>query len=76
MVLFCEIFTGSRRRLIKEAYINDWDTMTSTKKGLKVVSRWLMCRGLLSQYSLAVNQLYDLRSAQTEAEDKNSAREA
>ena len=38
--------------------MNDWAQFTSTTKDLKIVTRWLMCIGLLGQFSLAADQLY------------------
>ena len=61
IVLFCERYAESRYEMLKSAGTNDWAQLTSTTKGLKAVTRWLMCTGLLGQFSLAADQLYSVQ---------------
>ena len=72
VILFCEMFAAYRRYLFEEAGTNDWDALTSTKKGLKAITRWVMKTGLLGQFSLAANQLYDFRRAQADNDDEGA----
>ena len=52
--------------MLQSAGTNDWAQLTSTTKGLKAVTRWLMCTGLLGQFSLAADQLYSVQQARDE----------
>ena len=44
--------------LLEEAGTTDYRKLITTTKGLKVVTRWLMKSGLVSQYSLVTQNLY------------------
>lgn len=47
-----------RRRMLEKAGTTDHGTLITTPKGLKIVTTWLMKLCLLSQFSLAMEQLY------------------
>lgn len=48
---------GSAREMLRAAKINDYETLLTTNVGLKATAIWLMSSDLLSQYSLARDQL-------------------
>ena len=52
---------------------NDWRQLTSTTKGLKAVTQWLMTTGLLGQFNLAADQLYGINQARDEDIDEANA---
>lgn len=47
-----------RRRMLEKAGTRDYRTLVTTPKGLKAVTKWSMKLGLMSQYSLVTEQLY------------------
>ena len=56
-IRYCNLRPNTQR-MLEEAGITDYGKAVSTTKGLKAVTSWLMKLGLLSQFSLATEQLY------------------
>ena len=53
------IYIGYNQQLmVEEAGTTDYRALVATPKGLQAVTAWLMKLGLLSQFSLAAEQLY------------------
>jgi len=46
--------------MLHTAGTTDYNTLTSTRKGLKAAARWLMPKGLLPQFNLAAEFLKNL----------------
>ena len=46
--------------MLHKAGTTDYNTLTSTRKGLRAAARWLMPKGLLPQFRLAAEFLGDL----------------
>ena len=57
IIQYCNL-RPDRQRMLKDAGTTDYEKAVSTSKGLKAVTTWLMKLGLLSQFSLATEQLY------------------
>lgn len=57
VIMYCRL-RPHRRRVLEEAGTTDYRRLISTPKGLRVVTKWVMKSGLLSQFSLAAEQLY------------------
>ena len=57
IVRYCSL-RPHRQRMLEEAGTMDYRKIVSTPKGLKAVTSWLMKLGLLSQFSLAAEELY------------------
>ena len=49
---------STRQRMLEEAGTTDYRKLVTTSKGMKLVTKWLMKLGLLSQFSLSTEELY------------------
>ena len=49
---------NDRDRLLANAETEDYRVLTTTSKGLKLTTKWLMQQNLLTQYALAAESLY------------------
>ena len=58
VLLFCPRFADSRPDLVARAGTTDFQILTATNKGLKAATKWLMGTGILGQYRLAAELLY------------------
>ena len=56
VIIFCPDRAHHRRRLYEAAGTNRYERMMSTGKGLRAVTRWVMSKSLLGQFSLAKEQ--------------------
>ena len=57
IIRYCSL-RPNRQRMLEEAGTTHYGKAASASKGLKAVTAWLMKLGLLSQFSLATEQLY------------------
>lgn len=53
ILLFCPHFQQGRAQMLQRAGTTDYDSLLSTKKGIKVATDWFLHLGLLKQFSLA-----------------------
>lgn len=57
VIMFCRLING-RRAMFCEAGTNSYQALTESPKPLKSLTAWLMKSGTLTQFSLAVQLLY------------------
>jgi len=50
VILFCPLY--DRDELLEELGTQDYRVITSTPKGLKAVTKWILNKGLLEQFKL------------------------
>ena len=55
--MFCRLVNG-RKAMLCEAGTNSYQALTELPKPLKMLTAWLMKLGMLTQFSLAVQLLY------------------
>ena len=53
ITLFCPDYTEGRTEMLREAGTGCFDTMMSTKKGVRAAARWMVRADALHQFSLA-----------------------
>ena len=53
ITLFCPDYTEGRTEILREAGTGCFDTMISTKKGVRAAARWMVRADTLHQFSLA-----------------------
>lgn len=53
IILFCPTHTAGRAEMLAEAKTTDYTKLLSTEAGLRAVTRWLLQRDILTQFSLA-----------------------
>ena len=58
ILLFCPQYTRGRAGMLRDAGTTDFQTLTSTGRGVKAACRWLINLGILGQYRLAAELLY------------------
>ena len=58
VLIYCAQHARGRHKLFEEAGTNDYRILTTTGRGLKAATRFLMCTGILSQFQLASCLLY------------------
>jgi hypothetical protein len=58
IAMFCPDRQEHRQRLFQEAGTTDFQEMVSTKQGAKAIAKWFIQTNLLTQFSLAKEQLY------------------
>ena len=57
VIMFCRLISG-RNAMLREAGTNSYQALTESPKTLKTLTAWLMKLGMLTQFPLAVQLLY------------------
>ena len=58
VIMFCRLI-DNREQMFRAAGTSDYQQLTESSKTLKILTAWLMKRGLLNQFSLASTLLYN-----------------
>ncbi len=57
VLLFCPAYQAGRSQMVLEAGSSDYDTMLSSRPGIRAAAKWLIKSGALHQFSLAKEML-------------------
>ena len=63
VIMFCRLMKSDRDLMFRDAGTRSYQALTESPKPLKSLTAWLMKSGILTQFSLAVQLLYQQQSS-------------